>query len=516
MNIINQKENLLKKNLFLVKLKKIHSNLVNVLENQETWRIVFFFLIFQSLSYFIYLRPEFSGFIWWVVILFGLALSAWKVEYGIGLLFFEFLAGQGGHYFEFLGISVRLALFGSVFGVWLVKKIFFTWLKKKLSGPIQQLLGIQTKPWHQRLDTLTVFFISLLLVISFSVLIGLIKGNGILAIKDLINYSYLLLVFPLKDLLRKKEKLRQYFPIVAGGVIGITLLTFLVLFLFSVGQTIVHGSFYWWWRSVVIGKATDLGHNFFRIVTPAHLLLLPLSLMFISLIVQKGLKIEKKFKWVALAILASSCLLINFSRAYFLGILAGLFLLKKGLAWKRWILGFLIVLLVLILQFNLIYYIVTGQWSGLDFLTGRLGTMVSPESELSSRTRLVLLPLVLERIKSQPVMPNGLGQRITFINPLDNRLATTFHLDWGYLEIWLELGLIGLILFAGIFLVIFSKAWKKLNNFKKQNDHFWIAFTRGALMGLLGLIIATLTGPFLFHPLGIIWICFTAALVWRS
>ncbi len=72
------------------------------------------------------------------------------------------------------------------------------------------------------------------------------------------------------------------------------------------------------------------------------------------------------------------------------------------------------------------------------------------------------------------------------------------------MEIWLELGLLGLILYCFILAIIFYQGrqlFKKAQgNIRRQR------MLVGLGAGLLSLVIATITGPYLFHALGIFYL----------
>ncbi len=463
--------------------------------------IVLLFFIFQLLSFLAYLWPNISSAIFFLIVFIAIGLAWYKIEYGFLVLVFEFFSGHGGHLFEFSGISLRLTLFMIVMFIWLIRKI---------AGQKQWFVSLK------KISPFYILFLLLLFFILFGLGRGLVNNNPVLAIKDFINYSYFLLIFPLVDILRTRRTFHQISTIAQAATIGIAFLTIIVLILFAANLVEVHNIFYWWWRGVVIGKATFAGNNFFRIVTPAHLLILPLFLVYLSLLAGRGkgkagIKKQKKIVW--LAVLASLAILINFSRAYLLGLLAGLIFLARGLNWRRWLAFSLVVVVILAAEFVLIYAIVSGGQvlASLKFLGFRAETVVSPEEELSSSTRLAILPRLKEKIIQQPILGTGLGTTVSYLDPLTNQPKTTFHLDWGYLEIWLELGLLGLLSYLSILFFIFYQGWRKItvlagNVLKKR-------ILIGLLAGLISIAVATLTGPFLFHPLGIFCLTFTAAVI---
>ncbi|MBU4369955.1 O-antigen ligase family protein, partial [Patescibacteria group bacterium] len=359
----------------------------------------------------------------------------------------------------------------------------------------------------------------LFLVFFFVIILGLLQGmiahEPIFAIKDFINYSYLFLIFPLIDIFKKREFVKNVFKMSQAAVISLSILTIIVFILFVTNLAQVHDQFYWWWRSVVVGKATDTGNGFFRIVSSAHLLILPLFLVFLSFLIENKKKFKDKYKkyLIYLSIGASLILLINFSRAYFLGILIGLIFLLKGINWQRWLIFSCLVIFILIAEFGLLFGMVSGgaALQGLGFFKDRLGTIISPNQETSSLTRMTILPVLINKIKQQPIFGQGLGATVEYTDLLTGQDKTTFHLDWGYLEIWVELGLFGLVTYALVLLSIFYQGWQTIKKLKRHV--FEKRLVIGLLAGLASLIMASLTGPFLFHPIGIFYLVITAVII---
>ena len=235
-----------------------------------------------------------------------------------------------------------------------------------------------------------------------------------------------------------------------------------------------------------------MGNNFFRIVTPAHLIVLPIFLLVISLYSE-----FKKSKIIGLlAFSLSFPFLINFSRVYWLGFLAGLFFLGFRRPIKRYLKVSFLVLILLIIEFGAIYFIASqGRSFGLDFFGSRLGTTVAPEEELSALTRLRILPNLIQDIAKRPIFGKGLGTEVSYVSPLDRGMRETYHIDWGFFEMWLELGFLGLIAFLVVLGEIIYLLWKIKDK-----------FSLGLLSGVLSLIIASLTGPFVFHSLGVFYL----------
>jgi len=420
--------------------------------------------------------------IFWLFVLLMIVLVIRRLDWAMVLFFIELLFCQGGQFFEFHNLSLRTALLFILLLGWLIRKI----IKRERIEFFNQPASVG---W-----LLLFMFVALAAFRGYAN-----QHSNILIAHDVLSYSFLLIVFPLSDLI-KKENVRQWFiRIVVVAIIGVSVFTLINLFVYSAGLSYVHDAYYWWVRNMAVGKITDLGQGFFRVVLPAHLWFLPAFLLTLALWFNKSLPRQRKNLLLFLAILISLTLLINFSRAYFLGILAGLLLLKIKLPWRQWLICLALVGLVLFIEFNGIYFLTTGQWAGINFLTGRVGTILQPEEELSSLTRLRILPDLLAQIKNNFWLGVGLGETVKYLDPLTGSWQTTTQIDWGWLQILVNLGLVGLL--ANLFLlgqIIFGLV-------KKIVAGHYSFFYCGLFLGLFGLMVATLTGPFLFHPLGIFY-----------
>jgi len=452
--------------------------------------LVYIYFVFQFLSLLGRSYPGLQEIVFSIIIFLAVISSLRKIEYGFLFLLFEFLAGHEGHCFSFNGVSLRLSLFLSIMFVWFLKKFFIPRFSLK---KLRNLITFRKSP-------LSFAILSFLFVVIFSFCRGWFANSNFLALRDFLNYSYFFLIFPLSEIIEKRffrEKSKQ---ICQAGIIGISFLTIIILALFATGLVSVHGQFYWWWRQTVFGKATSAGNNFFRIVSSVHLLILPFFLILLSFIAHRS---TRKKSVIFLAILASLTLLINFSRAYFLGLFAGLIFLAQGLKFKKWIIFFLLVIIFLVAEFGILNLLI-NQNPNMIYLRERMKSITSPDSELSASVRLNILPRLLEKIKEKPIFGYGLGSTISYLNPLSQKEDITFHIDWGYLEIWLELGLLGLILYLFILSIVFYQGRQLFKKAQGNIGRQRLLIGLGA--GLLSLVIATITGPYLFHALGIFYL----------
>jgi hypothetical protein len=211
--------------------------------------------------------------------------------------------------------------------------------------------------------------------------------------------------------------------------------------------------------------------------------------------------------WLTLAA-ANLVFVLEFSRIYFLALVCGLIILKYKHQWLQWLHICIFTLASSFLLFGLINFAASsGLSSGLNLLGLRIGSISHPAIEESSLTRTALLPPILNMIGSHPFFGSGLGSKIVFTDPIKNTIVTTSQFDWGYFEIWAELGIFGLLLILSLIDYILHTLIKKIRYVSDFQD-----FYVGLFAGVIALSIMNITSPTLFHTLGIVYITFTLAL----
>ncbi|MCK5211552.1 O-antigen ligase family protein, partial [Candidatus Parcubacteria bacterium] len=96
---------------------------------------------------------------------------------------------------------------------------------------------------------------------------------------------------------------------------------------------------------------------------------------------------------------------------------------------------------------------------------------ISGEAGVSSRW--ALLPELLKEIKKTPILGAGFGATVSYrtsdprvLEQNPNGQYTTYAFEWGFLDIWLKLGLLGLSAYLALIIMIFVVAFKRI---KKQN-----------------------------------------------
>ncbi|MEI7620439.1 MAG: O-antigen ligase family protein [Candidatus Falkowbacteria bacterium] len=441
-----------------------------------------------------------------LIAVLALVLTLYRLDYGVLLLLVELFIGSKGYlfYFESQGVqvSLRIILWLIVMTVWLV--LFVSrWLKDKKF------------PWP---DFQKFPFIWALGALAFFVVIGLL--NGFLRGHDFSNlffdfngWLFFLLLLPFYDVFiisqdkkRNWERLEQILVIV---VLWLSVKTLLLLYFFTHNIPSILPDLYRWVRLSGVGEITPAPGGFFRIFFQSHIFLLLASPFLIW-----RLRAKKSWSLWILLVLCWAGIIVSMSRSFWLALLASLFLMSL-LVWKREGIKAALIdaykyVVILVLSLILVLAIVkfpfppvSGSFN-LSLFADR-ANLTQDESAISSRWAL-LDSLKTELFKS-PIIGSGFGALVTYKSS-DPRVAettadkmyTTYAFEWGWLDVWLKLGLFGFLAYLYLLFLIIQKSWK---------SNIALASSIVALMA------ANIFTPYANHPLGIAWIMLLALWVYN-
>lgn len=383
----------------------------------------------------------------------------------------EIILGGSGSYLEIFSVSLRTILLILSLSIFLFFK-----LKDK---QIEKITKYKFFP---------IIFV-LLIWAGISSLIGFKNEHSLNNIfSDTIPYLFFLYYFPLKEMITQQN---NFLTIIKNALFAVLIGNFIIIaftFLgFSFNLFVLQDQYYHWYRDVAAGKITELPYNFFRLVLNEHLLIIPILIWLFNDLIEQKNKLFNHF----LAILTILVLAVNLTRIYFLAFFTGILLSFRKNNWIVWLKYSVIFLLSLIISFTAIHFGASrGKSFGWEIFGLRLQSIAAPQIEGSSLSRMLLLPKIKEKIISNPIWGNGLGDIVTVYSPIFKHDISTPHFDWGYLEIWAELGVIGLILWLTLIIMM-------------------IKILPSKLLPVIGsLLIINLTSPALFHVFGIILLVF--------
>ncbi|MFB6226683.1 MAG: O-antigen ligase family protein [Candidatus Paceibacteria bacterium] len=456
------------------------------------WNTLFLFLLFfalRLLSFLLFEQIVLQTILTAVVFVFFVVLYFRDPRYAWYLLIGELLIAGSGQFFAFADLSIRSILLASFL----------------LLACLHQI-GEEYFYTQQRVDSKALLTLVIVLcTVGFYAVLGITNGHGIRAIRDLIPFAYLFLFFPSFYICRKKEDTEGLIRLLIVFVLGSAVFSLFTFILFSGGFVELQEPFYKWFRDVNLGKITNMGNGFFRIVEQSHLLITPIILIISSLL----MKDEKHHHmWRVLLFASLLVFVLNLSRDYMLALVGGFVVLLYKHSWKRWLKVTSSTIAQALIIFIFISFIASGgQTLGMGLFEGRVSSIVQPESELSARTRMILLPEIIDKYMENPIIGTGLGATLE-VSKLGK---TTTEFDWGYFEMLVEFGAVGSAILLGALFFLMVALIRKIHHFEEYDD-----LHVGLLAGLIALGIINVTEPALFHIYGILYIVFTAVITLKT
>ena len=413
-----------------------------------------------------------------------------KLSFAWLVLVAEFFLNGSGHFFELFGLLSRTWFLG-IFGIiWLTQKV-----KQDKFNP--------RLPKNLRFS---------MLIAGFFILISIVNGflnqhAGILVAQDAILYLFFLLLFPALEMLKYPDA--TLLKIAQAYILGSAFFSLITFFIYSSGIGFLPDNYYHWFRNIAAGKITDLGANFFRIVLPEHLFLVP-AILIIAAYLMKDWKDKKLWFYI---LCSSFVLMLNFSRIYFVGLALGFIILAFKQNLKRWFGVSAIIAASIFVMFTSTHLIASrGQSTGLELLGLRIGGVAAPADELSGAIRLALLPDIWRTIKLHPWLGSGLGTTVSFVHPTTQLLETRTQFDWGYLEMLAELGILGTLAYIIFLLIIlYSLARRAYSVVGLANPSS--PLLKGLLAGGAALFVVNITTPALFQGFGVLYFVFILIMI---
>ena len=153
-----------------------------------------------------------------------------------------------------------------------------------------------------------------------------------------------------------------------------------------------------------------------------------------------------------------------------------------------------------------------GGFTATALLSERV-SQITGEAGVSSRW--ALLPELWDKIKQAPILGQGFGSIITYQSS-DPRVLqssptgeyTTYAFEWGWLDIWLKLGLFGLIAYLSLVgKIIVDGIFRN-----KAKDKIIYGLT----IGIAVISAVSIFSPYMNHPLGIGYLILVSAMLSRN
>lgn len=498
---LNIKTNLLKKSFILITLFFFLSFLAyfdTVFHETVLLNNTFFFLILAGIIYF----------------------TSKNIKYTLYIAVLELILGSQGYLFDLkfspdpdaFRVSLRLGIFVILFFAFIFKIIkdrqikFFQKNNKTL--------------WQLSLLFASILFFAIGRAYLWHYPLGAIFSD----VNNYFFWFYLVLAWQINW---QKEDADVLLTLAVSALSFLNLLTFFVFYVFT--HLIVEWMLplYKWIRDARLGEVTrmSMDHSVHRVFIQSHLYLILAFFAGFLLIYFWPEKYKISFKkghrfFTAFMITSIMAILISQSRSFWLGgivvFLALLFFLLvfKDFSWKKFFrsinFSFIALFCALLGIASLIFINLPfglGSSGNLSFLADRANI-----SDAAVSSRWNQLPVLSEAIKKEIILGYGFAKSLTYesddpriIHDLSvDGLYTTSSFEWGYLDMWLKFGFLGLIIYAALIFYIF----RKIILLYKKNKYWSLI----GILSLIFLLTVHIFTPYLNHPLGIALLIFVAVL----
>jgi len=440
---------------------------------------------------------------------------------GILIAFIEVFVGGHGHLIDTMigtfSLSLRMVIFFAVMSAWGLK---FLQGKEKLNFDT-----LRDAPW-----------LAIIGAIGIGVLIGFVNNPAGIVIDDAnvyVSIAYLLPILSIQWNSFKRKMLLQGF---AASVIWTVLLTFTLSYVFTHYGANITSQVYTFVRDTRLAEITlqsvsnadgDIIHPWaasilgnegywYRVFMPSQFFVAIASLMFLSitLFVWRGKKIFVEWYIAGGAIIAT--LLFSGSRSFLVGLLAGsayivgMYLMREKRRFKDVFVASYRLLVMSVVAIILMLMMIVAPFNGQPSISSAAfyKTSANTTRDMAVTSRWALLSPLTESIMKSPIIGSGFGTTVVYESD-DPRIIEetggvyeTYRFEWGYHDIWLKMGILGLLSYMWYFAVIILLSIKQSKTQKSR----WIIISLSA--GIVALFSTHIFSPYLNHSIGIISMIF--------
>lgn len=436
-----------------------------------------------------------------VLLCLGMAgLSAWKPEIAIlGILAELFICGKG-HFFDLSvcgqTIAIRIGLFCAFFlgfGIWMLrKKKWREVFESAISRKSLIILGMicvwgLVNAWLSQTDLNKIFW-------------------------DFNAWIYFLYFIPLAIIFKDKENLRSLVQVFSAAVLWISIKTLFYFYAFTHSLPIIV-DLYKWGRDTGWGEFTLVSGNLFRIFSQSQLYaMIGLGVFGVAFALKEKFEMKNDWPIITAAVLSCASVLISLSRSFWVGCAAAgavvfvVALWKLKYKFKELIFAGLkmagVAVLAYTVTLGVLYFPIPWIERGsADLLSSRM------KLEAAASSRQQQLGPLSRAIAVHPILGSGWGTEVTYFSN-DPRIKnktnptgeyTTAAFEWGYLDILLKIGMIGLVAYACVVFAAGKNVWLKMMNAENAERLLYL----GLFAGLFALLTTHMFSPYLNHPLGI-------------
>jgi len=439
---------------------------------------------------------------------------------GLLIAFSEVIAFGHGHLvhadFFSMSVSLRMVIFAAV---------MFAFLELTLRKKVRvKTLSLRDAPW-----------VLLGMAVILGSVIGFLSNTPSLAFDDMNGYLFAAYILPVATIRFTNTQKHQLLSVLAAGALFLSAATLGLSYVFTHFDGDMLDPVYRFVRDtrlfevtlLLFGSAQNVSSSpillmtesfepryWFRIFTPNHFFVGIFLLLMIALGWFHFVKQRIADRVQVGIVLAAATQLLSFSRSIWLGLFFAVgfikltYLKKRTKRWghffKR---GISYVVLLFIAGFLAVGSVMIPIPERPDLKDASFyETSASIGRAAAVSSRWSLLDPLMSAVQEAPLFGSGFGKEVTFITD-DPRAReqsetgewTTYRFEWGWIDIWLKMGLLGLIAYGWYFLVMLQVGAYTA----RKHGHPWLPV--GLIAGLVALYVAHIFTPLLNHPIGIMY-----------
>lgn len=412
------------------------------------------------------------------------------------LIIIEVILGGAGRFIAFGPLSIRMLLYGVAFFI-----LFIC------------VLG----DFRNAIRKFNLKDINVKLILIFSVWIGICAIRGYLVSKfslhdiigDVTGFVSLALIFLFMYALDDKKYIRTVTNIIIAAVTVQGLAIMLMNFGIALGVLNFEGL-----NKLIddlyMGAMAWIYPGSVRIFLKSSIYLQVGFLLALGMLVNETSKKKRRLLYISLIIVGYS-IILSFTRGFWIAafITTLLLFIKKPVSFIK-PLGITIIGVIILLSLNMASFRNVNIAHSIIARTGIVHADTTKIAEEGSKNivsndavdeasdyRVALKAAMVKQIKKTPILGTGYGIIFSQVH------QEVSHSEYMYYDIWVEMGLIGLLLYIGMFITMGYK-WLKIRierrDINKNNylDEYIFAF--------LGVAITTSVNPFLNNPIGITYL----------
>lgn len=443
-----------------------------------------------------------------IIVITTLVISCRSLVWGFAIAMLEIIIGGHGHLIDVsLGMTVGLRL--GIFGAVMLSVLYHFFVKKvrpvfvfERDVPILAILG----------------------AVILGSMIGAANNPLGQVFDDANAFVTLLYLLPVSMIVWTNETKRIVLWTFALGATWVAGSSLFLLYYFTHSNPDAIWAMYHFIRDARLAEVTLLsgpdwlvatfpnGPWFFRVFEPAQAFVMLFTFVLISMVCFVT-KTWRSRSTVALPLaLMFAVDLSGQSRSFWIGLIAGGFALAAAVLYERP--SIREVIRMKATGVVAIVIAIVTMWVAIVLpLPSRPDLSDSPyykgqdddTRDLAVSSRWNLLTPMMEKIGDAPVWGAGFGTTVTFISD-DPRVRainsngewTTYRFEWGFHDIWIKMGLLGLFAFAWYFFSILRAAMRSI---RSKQETRWLTIALAA--GIVAIFASHAFSPYLNHPIGL-------------